>query len=105
MILAFTAAALVLPIRGRIRERKASELERVRAAIHRERGAHDADPDPAHLADRIANLLVYERRHEEAREWPFAAFTVSRFVLLVALGVESWLGAALVERVLDVVLP
>jgi hypothetical protein len=104
MILAFSAAALVLPalaIRRRIREQKTRELERVRTAVRRERRAQVDAEDPSALAARVANLLVYERRIDEADEWPFAAFTLTRFVLVAALGLGSWLGAALVERVLD----
>ena len=60
------------------------------------------DPeDPDAVADRIAPLLAYERRIDDVREWPFAAFTLTRFGLYATLGAGSWLGAALVERALD----
>jgi len=35
------------------------------------------------------------------REWPFDLQTVSRSVLLIVLGAGSWLGGAIVERLLD----
>ena len=38
------------------------------------------------------------------REWPFDASALLRFGLYTAVGVGSWLGAALVERLLDTVL-
>jgi hypothetical protein len=93
-------AALVLPMRGahrRIRAEKRAELERTRAAIRAERGkllGGDARPT------RLAELLAYEARIERVREWPIDLPILLRFSGLLALAVGSWLGGAVVERVL-----
>lgn len=93
-------ATLVLPMRGahrRIRAAKRAELERTRAAIRAERGkllGGDARPT------RLAELLAYEARIERVREWPIDLPILLRFSGLLALAVGSWLGGAIVERVL-----
>jgi hypothetical protein len=93
-------ATLVLPMRGahlRIRAEKRAELERTRTAIRGEREKLLADSArPARLAD----LLAYEARIERVREWPIDLPILLRFSGLLALAVGSWLGGAVVERVL-----
>lgn len=95
--LAFLSPALA--IRGRVAERKQSELERVRSAIlltkeHALAGA--GTPGAAELP----GLLAWEARLGEVREWPYDFDSRLRFGGLLALAVGSWLGGALVERVL-----
>ena len=67
----------------------------------------------APLAPRIASavlmlslpaLLAAEARIASAREWPFDTPNALRFVFYVTLGVGSWLGGALVERLLGAAL-
>jgi hypothetical protein len=106
-ILAFTGACLFLPVLGirrRIRAQKSAELDRIRAALRRERGTASQAGDPVSLANRIGNLLAYERRIEQVREWPFDASTLARAGLYAALGIGSWFGAAVVERLLGLAL-
>lgn len=101
-------AAFVLPMRGihrRIRSAKSAELQRVRAEIRTARapvleGAERADA----AALRLPALLAYEARIEQVREWPFDAPTLARFSLLVIVAVGSWLGGAIVERLLGLAL-
>lgn len=101
-LLVISIGALVLPVRGvhrRIRAAKRAELARLRAAIvaERERGlASDAEPGP-----RLANLVAYYGLVESVQEWPFDVATWLRFGLYVAVGAGSWVGAALVERLLE----
>jgi len=38
------------------------------------------------------------------REWPFDAPTLTRFFLYVAIPLGSWIGGALIERLLGTVL-
>ena len=80
---------------------KRVELARVRDAIHREREANLAGnaQDP-----RLSNLVVYERRIADVTTWPFDLSTWVRFATYIAIGVGSWVGAALVERFLGAVL-
>ena len=105
VILSLTAAFLVIPVRGiarRIGVEKERELVRVRAAIRARRGAGDADPEAT--AERLAPLLAYEARIERVREWPFDGSTLLRLAAYLSIAVGSWLGGAVVERVVDLAL-
>ncbi len=101
-LLVISIGALVLPVRGvhrRIRAAKRAELERLRTAIMAERElglASDGEPGP-----RLANLVAYHGLVESVQEWPFDVATWLRFGLYVAIGAGSWVGAALVERLLE----
>jgi hypothetical protein len=100
--------ALLLPARGvhrRIRAVKRAELARVRAALHRAREALD-QPGPEHPeAARIPAWLAWEARVSAVNEWPFDAPTILRFALFLLVPLGSWLGGALVERLVDAFVP
>ena len=53
---------------------------------------------------RLANLIAYRGLIDGVSEWPFNLSTLLRTALIVALGVGSWLGGALMERLLNIVL-
>jgi hypothetical protein len=99
---------LILPSRGLhlfIRERKRGELTRIREAIANEReDLFSAAAGPASGALRMPSLLAYEARIESVREWPFDTPTLSRFALFLLIPLVSWIGGALVERVVDAAL-
>jgi hypothetical protein len=63
-----------------------------------ESAAGGATP-PGHVAD----IVAYEARVASVPSWPFDLSTLVRFALYVALGLGSWLGAAVVERFVDAV--
>jgi hypothetical protein len=97
-------AVLLMPVRGvhrRIRAAKHAELARVRAQLRRSRAEllEGRDTSP-----RLSELLAWEARVERTAEWPFDAPTALRFLLLLAIPLGSWLGGALVERLLDTLL-
>jgi hypothetical protein len=109
-IVALTAGtiALLLPVRGvrqRIRERKNAELERIHAAIRGEPNALDqsAIARRAETVD-LADLLAYRAYVQSVHEWPFDAPTLLRFSLYLAIPIGSWLGGAMVERLLGAAL-
>ncbi len=52
----------------------------------------------------MADIVAYEARVASIATWPFDLSTLVRFALYVALGLGSWLGAAVVERLLSAVL-
>jgi hypothetical protein len=52
----------------------------------------------------MPGLLAYMNQIESVREWPFDAPTLTRFFLYVAIPLGSWVGGALVERLLGVAL-
>ncbi len=101
-LFAIAVAALVVPVRGvhrRVRGAKQTELDRLTQEIRRERenllGGSGGPESP-----RLANLIAYRSLIENVREWPFDLSNLVRFGLYMTLGVGSWVGAALVERVL-----
>jgi hypothetical protein len=100
--LSFAAAvALILPTWGihqQLKAIKGQELRQIRMAIESRRNPVSRSVDDAqHLrAD-----LALERRLDEVSEWPFDAGSYGRVALYVALGLGSWVGAALVERLLE----
>jgi hypothetical protein len=108
-VLALVLAALIAPTLGvhrSIAATKASELTRIARAIQTERDLalaprrEDAPPEDA----RLGNLIQYHAFVRSLREWPFDLSIVARSALLVALGAGSWLGGAIVERLLGAVL-
>ena len=56
------------------------------------------------IESRLATLLALKQHVGAAREWPFDLGTLGRFLLYAVIGVGSWLGAATVERLLDLLL-
>lgn len=107
-MLAVALAALLLPVTGvrsRIRAEKQAQLTTLRARINRDRVAvMSGGPGTDSATSRLPGLLALESRLESVREWPFDVPTLLRFALYVVLGLGSWLGAAAVERMLDVAL-
>jgi hypothetical protein len=107
--LTLLTVALIGPARGihlRIATVKAAELARVTEGIRLERAATlaprraDAPPEDA----RLGNLIQYQEFVKSIREWPFDVSIVARSLLLIVLGVGSWLGGAVVERLLGLAL-
>jgi len=105
---AWTAAVVWLPMRGvhrRVQQAKRDELVRVNAAIRGD-GAALAGTEIACRAGSagLADLIAYRRLVEEVPEWPLDPDLRARLLLYVALPLGSWLGGALVERLIDAVL-
>lgn len=101
-------AGLLLPVRGiheRIRREKRDELARLNAAIRGDPGALEGSAIPARANELgLADLLAYREFVASVREWPFDAPTLLRFGLFIAIPLGSWLGGALVERILGAIL-
>ncbi len=104
-VLAVATGIFLIPVRGvhrRVLQAKRHELRRLRAEIARDRRAVRAlGPDAGEAAQRLPGLLAYETRIESVREWPFDTPTLWRFLLYLSIPVASWLGGALVERLVD----
>lgn len=98
-------AALVVPcwsLHRRMRDAKDAELARVRRALRGDRAALRDSPLAAE-AERLSlvELGVWLDRMESLREWPFDASALRRFGLYLLIPLASWVGAALVERLVD----
>ena len=62
-------------------------------------GPRSADAPPVDA--RLGNLVQYQALVKSVREWPFDLSIVSRSMLFIVLGAGSWLGGAVVERLLN----
>jgi len=104
---AFGVVSLLIPTVGvhqQLREHKRRELARVRALIEA-RSAALLDGAATSASDsQLPALLAYEARIDEVREWPFDTSNLLRFALFLLIPLGSWLGGALVERLVDAAL-
>jgi hypothetical protein len=98
-------ASLILPSLGvhhRMLEVKHAELARVRDEIENRLGALRAGYSDG--AAELPALLAWEARVDDAPEWPLGGGVMFRFGLLILIPLGSWLGGALVERLVDATL-
>ncbi len=108
-VFALATIALIAPTMGARRSivvAKTRELALIRDAIRFERAQILAPrglvlPMPE---SRLAHLIQYDGFVRGVREWPFDLSTIWRSLLFILLGAGSWLGGALAERLLNVVL-
>jgi hypothetical protein len=104
VVLAAAVTALLLPLRGArqaIVVAKRRELDWCEAALRRARAELESGP----LAPgAVGDLVAWRGVVESVPEWPLDALTLRRFLLYLALPLGSWLGGALVERIVDFVL-
>ena len=103
MVLSMATLAFAVPIfalRHSILASKDVELDRLREEIREARMQTGAADSP-----RLANSVAYYRLVESGREWPIDAANLLKFIGYLLLGLGSWLGGALVERILDTTLP
>ena len=94
----------VRAIHARLVEAKRAELARIRAEIQRVKEVALGPRRAGRGADALPGLLAYESRIEAVSEWPFDTPTRLRFGALMLLAAGSWLGGAVVERLLGSVL-
>ena len=93
-------AVVILPatgIRRRYIEEKSRQLEKVRARIA-ERSAAVVDGSSTSESSNLPELVSWEQRLQQARVWPYDMTVYLRVFLYAAIGLSSWVGAALVER-------
>ncbi len=93
-------AVVILPatgIRRRYIEEKSRQLEKVRARIA-DRSAAVVDGSFTSESSSLPELVSWEQRLQQARVWPYDMTVYLRVFLYAAIGVSSWVGAALVER-------
>ncbi|MGB0921793.1 MAG: hypothetical protein ACPG1C_10805 [Alphaproteobacteria bacterium] len=61
-------------------------------------------PQWPQFAQELESLIAYRKRIEAVREWPFDRSAFSRLGLYMLIPVASWVGAALVEQIVESVL-
>jgi hypothetical protein len=100
VVLSMATFAFVGPLaalRQNIQAVKRAELDRLREQIRDARRQTAAAVD----SPRLANLVSYYQLIDSAREWPVDAANLLKFIGYLLLGLGSWLGGAVVERILD----
>lgn len=107
IVLPCGVALMLLPmwaIHSRLSAEKALELQRIQDALAGSRSALAGSPiaeDAEGLS--VMNLVLYREMIAGIREWPVDASAVARFAGYVVIPLLAWIGAALVERWIDVV--
>jgi hypothetical protein len=102
IMLVLTVIALIIPVQGihrRIQARKREELALIRGQIQQQKNELLIGSDQ--VTNKTIVLLAMETRIERVSEWPFDIGSLSRFSFYLLLGFGSWVGAALVERLLN----
>ena len=95
---------LMLPLRGirnKFRAAKDKELEWCRKSL---RVSRDTLKSGSGEGPSIADTLAYQTMIENQRNWPFDNSILVRFALYLLIPLGSWLGGALVERGVDLIL-
>lgn len=106
-IIGVACLALVAPLTGihrKISATKKNEIRIVRKSIakFREEVLHGTNPTiTSNAAQRLTGLVAYEGRLEKTSEWPIDLPTLGTFSFYLAIPVISWVGGALMERVID----
>lgn len=89
--------AAVWPLHQRLRAAKHDETARLAKEIRARRAVSaDAAQDPL-----LSTLLIYRREIASVAEWPFDISIVARFGLYLVIVPLTWIGAALIENVVD----
>ncbi len=106
-IMVVASLALIAPLTGihrKISATKRDELRTVRSkiAVLRDEVLHGTNPTiTRNSAQRLTGLVAYEGRVEKTSEWPLDLPTLGTFSFYLAIPVISWVGGALMERVID----
>ena len=94
--LIFLFLAPVWPLHQRLKSAKRQELARLQDKINAERTGGPASYET------LAPLLSFRREILHTHEWPFDISIMTRFGLYVFIVPLTWIGAALIENVVDV---
>jgi hypothetical protein len=107
LVLVQNVATLLIPLRGlrdRLRAAKREELRRVDAAIRGEPDALRGSMIGRRESPSLADLLAWRSFVQAVPEWPIDTGTLGRSAFFVGLPLLSWVGGALVERAVDLVI-
>jgi len=98
-----TLFVFTLPVRGirdRIQREKRSQLKKIRSEI-RYSIEQVVNRREVGTSDRLSALLDLESRLERVRVWPYDTSSWLRLGLYMLIGLGSWVGAAMIERLLE----
>jgi hypothetical protein len=94
----------IWPVHQRIRKLKQRELERIEARISPLAGAGDSPLNGGAELQQLLPLLAYQREISSVSSWPFDLGVLTRLGLYMVIPPLTWLGAALLEKLLDLYL-
>jgi hypothetical protein len=107
IVASLTLIAPLMGIHRKISATKKREMRTVRASIVklRDEVLHGTNPTiTGNAAQRLTGLVAYEGRLEKTPEWPLDLPTLGTFSFYLAIPVISWVGGALMERAIDVLI-
>ena len=91
----------VWPMHRRLRETKREELNAIDSQLTVLRPEPRVDFEAKDTLDQLNRLLLYRREIRQASEWPFDVSSLARLTFYLALPPLTWVGAALIENVVD----
>ncbi len=94
----------VWPLHQRLQTAKHDELAMINHQLEHVRPEGVTALDNAESLDQINRLLLYRREIREASEWPFDMPALTRLGLYLILPLLTWVGAALIESLVDALL-
>jgi hypothetical protein len=93
----------LLPIRKRIKNAKAHELESIQKRINQLTQGGDNLVENKETLSQLQPLLDYRREIQHVAEWPFDSPALFRLLFYIFIPPLTWVGAALIERLVDTV--
>jgi hypothetical protein len=93
----------LIPVRKRIKNSKAHELESIQNRINQlTQDEHNLAANTETLSQ-LQPLLDYRREIQQVAEWPFDSPALVRLLFYLFIPPLTWVGAALIERLVDTV--
>jgi len=93
----------LLPIRKRIKNSKVHELEAIQNRINQlTKDDHNLVENKETLSQ-LQPLLDYRREIQHVAEWPFDSPALVRLLFYLFIPPLTWVGAALIERLVDTI--
>ncbi|HIG42232.1 MAG: hypothetical protein ABGY96_22170 [bacterium] len=93
----------MLPIRKRIKAGKNLELEAIQERINRVTQAQSSLLESTETLSQLQPLFDYRREIQRVAEWPFDSPAFYRLLFYLFIPPLTWVGAALIERLVDTV--
>lgn len=91
----------VWPLHRRLRRLKEAEMLRVNAEIARKTAGHSVGLPPEKALKELAPLMAYRTEIARTPTWPFDLGNVTRLLFYLIIIPLTWIGAALIENVVD----
>jgi hypothetical protein len=93
----------IVPISQRIRASKSRELALIQLQISRLVAGNNSLPEDREKLSELQPLLDYRREVKQVPEWPFDSLVIFRLLFYLTIPPLTWVGAALIERLVDTV--